>query len=199
MTETSKDGQSRPPKTPDEIRAERIAAIGDPKMRQELDGIANARDAKLAQEIEKQQQNFDKRVVDLREMKIRSANAPQLTPSGMQRAPYLGDTGQARAHSEAKAQIQTHDREYLKNVAKEYNVQIDNRLDAHRDNQAGRAPQQPGVEPERGPAIPLRPTRGPNRYAVIDQQNYAERAKQAETNRENEQARQQQRQRGPQR
>ena len=113
-----------------------------------------------------------------------------------------GDTGQARAHSEAKAQIQTHDREYLKNVAKEYNVQIDNRLDAPRENQAGRAPLAlKPAEPERGPAT-LRPTRGPNRYAVIDQQNYADRAKeQANLNRENEQelARQQQRQRGPQR
>lgn len=199
MTETSKDGQSRPPKSPDEIRAERIAAIADPKMRHELDAIANSRDAKLAQELEKQQQNFDKRVVELREMKIRSANAPQLTPSGMQRAPYLGDAGQARAHSEAKAQIQTHDREYLKNVAKEYNDQIDNRLDAHRENQAGRTPQPGGAEPG-GPAT-LTPRRGPNRYAVIDQQNYAERAKQAEINRENEQdpARQQQRQRGLQR
>jgi hypothetical protein len=196
------DGQSRSQKTPEEIRAERIAAIGDPKIRQELVGVANARDAKLAQEIEKQQQTFDKRVVDLREIKIRSANAPQLTPSGMQRAPYLGDTGQARAHSEAKAQIQTHDREYLKNVAKEYNVQIDNRLDAHHENQAGRAPLAlKPAEPERGPAT-LTPTRGPNRYAAIDQQNYAERAKQqANLNRENEQdpARQQQRQRGLQR
>lgn len=195
------DGQSGPPKTPEQIRAERIAAIGDPKMRQELATIANSRDAKLAQERDKQEQKFDTRVAELRDQKIRSANAPQLTPPGMRRAPYLGDTGQARAHSQATDEIKTLDQQYLKNVAKEYNVQIDNRLDAHRDNQAGRAPQQLGAEPGRAPAIPLRPIRGPNRYAVIDQQNYAERAKQAETNRQNEQdlTRQQQRQRGPQR
>ena len=194
------DGQSGPPKTPEQIRAERIAAIGDPKMRQELATIANSRDAKLAQERDKQEQKFDTRVAELRDQKIRSANAPQLTPSGMQRTPYLGDIGHARAANEAKAQIKTLDQQHLKDVAKEYNVQIDNRLDAHRDNQAGRAIQPPGTELERGPAT-LRPTRGPNRYAVIDQQNYAERAKQAETNRKNEQdlTQQQQRQRGPQR
>ena len=49
------DGQSGPPKTPEQIRTERIAAIGDPKMRQELATIANSRDAKLAQERDKQE------------------------------------------------------------------------------------------------------------------------------------------------
>jgi hypothetical protein len=194
--------QAKTAKTPEQIRTERIDAIGDPKVRQELVGIANARDAKLAQELEKQHQNFDKRVAELRDQKIRSANAPQPAPSGMQRAPYLGDAGQARAHSEATAQIKTLNQQYLQNVAKEYNVQIDNRLDAHRENQAGRAPLAlKPAEPEHGPAT-LTPTRGPKRYAVIDQQNYAERAKQqANLNRENDQdpARQQQRHRGPQR
>ena len=196
------DGQSGPPKTPEQIRAERIAAIADPKMRQELDAIANSRNAKLAQELQKQEQNFDKRVADLRDQKIRSANAPQLTPSGLKRAPYLGDTGHAMAHREATADIKTQDQQYLKNVAKEYNVQIDNRLDAHRDNQAGRAPLAlKPAEPGRGPVAPMRPTREPNRYAVIDRQNYTERANQAEANRKNEQdlTQQQQRQRGPQR
>jgi hypothetical protein len=120
----------------------------------------------------------------------------------MQRAPYLGDTGHARATNEAKAQIKTLDQQHLKDVAKGYNVQIDNRLDAHRENQAGRAPLalKPAA-PERGPVAPMRPTREPNRYAVIDRQNYTERANQAETNRKNEQdlTQQQQRQRGPQR
>ena len=194
------DGQSGPPKTPEQIRTERIAAIGDPKMRQELATIANSRDAKLAQERDKQEQKFDTRVAELRDQKIRSANAPQLTPPGMRRAPYLGDGGQARAHSQATDEIKTLDQQHLKDVAKEYNVQIDNRLDAHRDNQAGRAIQPPGTELERGPAT-LRPTRGPNRYAeLIGQQKYDERAKQAEPNRENEQElARQQRQRGPQR
>jgi hypothetical protein len=197
------DGQSGPPKTPEQIRAERIAAIADPKTRQELDATANSRDAKLAQELEKQQQNFDKRVADLRDQKIRSANAPQLTPSGLQRPPYLGDTGYAMAYREATAEVKTQDQQYLKNVAKEYNVQIDNRLDAHRDNQDGRAPLDlKPAEPGRGPVVtPMRPARGPNRYAAIDRQNYTDRANQAETNRKKEQdlTQQQQRQRGTQR
>jgi hypothetical protein len=197
------DGQSGPQKTPEQIRAERIAAITDPKMRQDLGGIANARDAKLAQERDKQQQNFDKRVVELRDQKIKSTNAPQLTPAGMQRQPYLGETGHARAANEATAQIKTQDQQYLKNVAKEYNVQIDNRLDAHQ-NQAGRTPPplQLSREPDRSSSVtPMKP-RAPNRYAeLIKQQNYAERADQAEPSRDKDMdpTRQQQRQRGPQR
>lgn len=37
----------------------------------------------------------------------------------------------ARTHCDDETQIRTHDREYLKNVAKERNLQIDKRLDAH--------------------------------------------------------------------
>ena len=203
MDDTSKDGQSSSRKTPEEIRAERIAEIGDPKVRQELEGIANTRNSELAEARERQLQNYDERVADLRDQKIRSANAPQLTPPGMQ-SPYLGETGYARATTDAKAQIQTLDHEYLKQLAKEHNDQIDKRLDAHRENQAGRdlsRLQPSGAEPERDSVTPLR-SRASNRYAeLISQQNYAERAKQAELDREKEQdlARQQQRQRGLQR
>jgi len=106
------DGRSNSQKTPEEIRAERIAAVSDPKLRQELDVIAKARDAKLVQERERQEQTFDKRAAELRDQKIRSANAPQLTPRGM-RSPYLGERGHARATIDAKAQIQTLDHSHL--------------------------------------------------------------------------------------
>lgn len=188
MDDASKSGQSRAQKTPEEIRAERIAAVGDPKLRQELEGISKARDTELERVHERQKEKFDTRVAELRDQKIQSANAPQLTPSGM-RTPYLGDIGHLRAENEAKAQIQTHDINYLKQVAKDHNDQIDKRLDAQRENQAV-------AEPERGPADR---SRAPNRYAeLISQQNYAERAKQAELAREKEQTQtlQQQRQRG---
>lgn len=202
MDDTSKDGQSSSRKTPEEIRAERIAEIRDPKLRQKLEGIANTRDAELAQARESQLQNYDKRVAELRDQKIRSANAPQLIPPGM-RSPYLGEDGHARAGIDAKAQIQTQNHDYLKKLAKDHNDQIDKRLDAQRENQAGRdlsRLQPPGAELERDSVTPL--SRAPNRYAeLISQQNYAERAKQAELDREKEQdpARQQQRQRGLQR
>jgi len=143
---------------PEQVRAERIAAVTDPNLRQELDNIAKARDAKLAEEREKQRQSYDKRVGDLRDQKIKSANAPQLTPRGT-RSPYLGETGHARATSDAKAQIQTLDHEYLKKLAREYNGQIDKRLDAHRDIQADREPgriQAPAAEPQRGPTVESR-------------------------------------------
>jgi hypothetical protein len=197
------DGQSISRRTPEEIRAERIATIADPKARQDLDAIAKARDAKLAQERDKQGRNFEKRVSELRDQKIRSANAPQLMPRGM-RSPYLGKDGHERATLDAKAQIQTLDHSHLRNVAKEYNDRIDKRLDAPREIQLAREPArlQPGAEPQRGPVAPMRPARGPNRYAqLIENQNYAERAKQPEPNREKEMdpARQQQRQRGLQR
>jgi hypothetical protein len=196
------DGQSIPPRTPEEIRAERIAAIADPKLRQDLDGIAKARDAKLLQERDRQQQTYDKRVDELRALKMKSANAPQLTPPGM-RSPYLGKDGHELATSDAKAQIQTLDHSYLKNVAKGYNDQIDKRLDAPRENQAARDPARlPSAELQSGTVIPMKPVRAPNRYAeLIEKQNYAQRANQAEPNREKEMdpTRQQQRQRGLQR
>jgi len=137
MDEASKDNRSSSQKTLEEIRAERIAALADPKVRQELDSIAKTRGAELARVRERQDQTYDKRAADLRDQKIRSKNAPQLTPPGM-RTPYLGDIGHARAEKEAKAQIQTQDHEYLKKMAKDHNDRIDTRLDAHHENQTGR-------------------------------------------------------------
>jgi hypothetical protein len=196
MDETSKDGRSSTQKTPEEIRVERIAAIADPKQRQALDGLAKTRDLELARVRERQQETFNSRVAELRDQKIRSANAPQLTPPGM-RTPYLGDVGHARAEIEAKAQVKTQNHEYLKKIAKDHNDQIDKRLDAQRENQIGRNPsEREAAEPERGPATK---SRGPNRYAeLIKAQNYTERANQAELDREKERehTQQQKRQRG---
>jgi len=201
MDETSRAGQSRSQKAPEEIRAERIAAVADPNVRQELDKLAKARDAELALAREKQRDTYDKRVQELRDQKMKSANAPILTPRGM-RAPYLGETGYARATSDAKAEIQTQNHEYLKKLAREYNGQIDKRLDAHRENQAGREPgriQAQEAEPLRAPTVKSRP---PNRYAaLVSRQNYQERAKQAELDRQRtpDPSRQPPRDRGPER
>jgi hypothetical protein len=195
------DGQSISRKTPEEIRAERIAAIADPKLRQDLDALVKARDAKLVQDREKQEQNFDKRVGELRDQKIHSANAPQLTPPGM-RQPYLGKDGHERATFDAKAQIQTLDHSHLKNVAKQYDDQIDKRLISPRENQAAREPARAQQAAESRTVTPMKPARAPNRYAaLVEKQNFAERAQQAEANRKQEMdpARQQQRQRGLQR
>jgi hypothetical protein len=193
MDEASKD--RGPIKSPEQIRAERIAAIDDPKLRQELEAITKTRDAELARVRERQDQTYDKRVAELRDQKIRSKNAPQLTPPGM-RPPYLGDIGHARAEKEATAQIRTHDHEYLKRIAKDHNDLIDTRLDAQREKQTGRAPSGQAAEPQRTPRTK---SRQPNRYAeLIERQNYAERAKEKEPERDKEQERlrQQQRQRG---
>lgn len=182
MDETSKDGRSTSQKPPEQVRAERIAAVPDPKLRQELDAMVQARDAQLLRDKARQEETFDKRVADLRTQKTNAANAPQLMPSGMQ-SQYRGTDGHVRAERDADTQIQTHDREYLKNVAKEHNLQIDKRLDAQHEN-----------------VIPLRPQ---NRAAeLIAQQNYTERAQQqAELDRQKTQdpARQQQQQRDLQR
>jgi len=181
------DGRSTPQRTPEEIRAERIAAVSDPKLREGLDGLVKARDLELVRVREQQKEVFDKRVADLRDSKIKSANAPQLTPSGM-RQPYLGDSGHLKAENEAKEKIQTLNNDYLKQVAKSHNDQIDKQLDAPRENQ-------------RAELVPVQATRSPaaNRYAaLISQQKYTERAQQAELAREKEQSQtlQQQRQRG---
>jgi hypothetical protein len=180
MDETSKDGRSTSQKQPEQVRAERIAAVPDSKLRHELDAMVQARDAQLLRDRARQEETFDKRVADLRTQKTNAANAPQLMPSGMQ-SQYRGKDGYARAERDADIQIRTHDREYLKNVAKEHNIEIDKRLDAHEN------------------VTPLRPQ---SRAAeLIANQNYAARAQEAEAGRQKEQdtARQQQRQPGLQR
>lgn len=191
------DGQSIPPKTPEQIRAERIAAIDDPKLRQQLDEMVKARDAELAQVQDRQKQTLDKRVEELRDKKIEAAHSPQLTPPGY-RSPYLGHDGPALAETHAKTQIQTNDIQFLKNLAREHNDQIDKRLDAPHEATRPAAPQRSAATNLPAPrSLPK-----PNRYAaLIESQNYAARAKEAEANRakENEQDRQQQRERGPQR
>lgn len=58
MDETSRDGQSRSQKTPEQMRAERIAAVRDPKMRQELDAMVKARNAQLVQDKARQDETF---------------------------------------------------------------------------------------------------------------------------------------------
>ena len=182
MDEPAKAGQFTPQKTPEQIRAERIAAVADPKLRQELDAMVKARDAQLVRDEARQTETFDKRVADLRTQKTNSANAPQFMPSGML-SQYRGKDGYERAHSHAETQIRTHDREYLKNVTKEHNLQIDKRLDAQHEN-----------------VIPLR--RESRAADLISQQNYGERAKQqAELDRQKTQdpARQHQQQRDLQR
>ena len=111
------------------------------------------------------------------------------------RTPYLGDIGHARAQKEATAQIRTHDHEYLKRIAKDHNDLIDTRLDKQREKQPGRSPSIQTAEPQR---ILRTKSRQPNRYAeLIERQNYAERAKEKEPDRDKEQERlRQQRPRG---
>jgi len=198
MDDTSKYGQSISRKTPEDIRAERIAAISDPKLRQQLDGMVKARDAKLDQVRDKQRETYTDRVEELRDLKIKTANAPQFTPPGY-RSPYLGNDGHALAESHAKAQIQRNDIQYLKNVAREHNEQIDKRLDANRENQPERTPterQPSALEQQREPSARSSPK--PNRYAaLIESQKYAERAaNEAAQSREKEPERQQKRERG---
>jgi hypothetical protein len=195
MDETEKDGRSSSQKTPEQIRAERIAAVPDPKLRRELEGFVKTREAHLEQVRDRQKETFDSRDAELRQQKINSANAPQLTPSQMRPTPYLGAEGQARAQREAELQVKSLDLDYLKKIAREHNDHIDKRLDAHRTNQIERTPSDRQVaEP-----VPAPRSRGPNRYAeLIKAQNYTARANQAELDREKEQerTRQQQRQRG---
>jgi hypothetical protein len=193
------NAQSIPPKTPEQIRAERIAAIDDPKLRQQLEEMAKARDAKLAEVNDQQNKIFDERVQRLRTQMTNSANGPQFMPLGEQ-SRYRGKEGYERADADARLQIQTHHRDYLIAVAKQHNDQIDKHLD-----NTSREATRPAALQRSAPtnATNLPPARSnpkvPNRYAqVIDSQRYAARAtEEAEANRARE--REQQRQRGPQR
>jgi hypothetical protein len=192
-----KDGQSAPPKTPEQIRADRIAGVDDPQVRQELEKLAAARNTELSKTRERQEEVFAQRATELRDLKLRNARAPQLTPPGT-RSPYLGPNGFALATRDAELQIRAENNEYLRKIAKDHNNQIDQRLDAHRDNQAARDPSVVRLDvSQRGPAT--KP--GEPDYAKIIDPNIANRAKEldAERQRNQEHQREQKRHRGPQR
>ena len=192
------DGPSIPPKTPEQIRAERIAAIDDPKLRQQLEEMVKARDAKLAEVKDQQDKNFDKQVQQLRTQKINSAHGPQLLPPG-EVSRYRGPDGFRRAHADADLQVRTHNPQHLTAVAKAHNDQIDKHLDDASREATRPAALQRSAATNNIPVARSLPK--PNRYAqVIDSQNYAARAaKEAEANRQREREQQQQQQRGPQR
>jgi hypothetical protein len=195
-------GQSIPPKTPEQIRAERIAAIDDPKLRQQLEEMVKARDAKLAEVKDQQDKNFDRQVQQLRTQKINSAHGPQLLPPG-ELSRYRGPDGFRRAHADADLQVRTQNPQFQNAVAKEHNNQIDKHLDnASREATRPAVLQRSATNATNLPSPRSNP-KAPNRYAqVIDSQNYAARAaKEAEANRQREREQQQQRQqqRGPQR
>ncbi len=146
MGDVTKDGQAKNRKTPEEIRADRIAAVTDPKTRQEIDEIVKARDAKLIETIDRQKETLEKRVAVLAEKKMRNADGPHLTPPGMQLQPYIGKSGLARAESDARAQIQTSDHKYRQVIATPYNRDIDHRLDAHERDHAETRRESPSPE-----------------------------------------------------
>jgi uncharacterized protein YdbL (DUF1318 family) len=104
MDEELKKGQSKP-KTPEEIRAERIANLKDPEARAAIKKIEEERTARLA-EINKQQEKIrEERVAQLTQMKVNSRNAPQPAPPGMRPEPVLDLLGRKGAENDARADI----------------------------------------------------------------------------------------------
>jgi hypothetical protein len=136
MPEIPAHNQVKSRKTPEEIRAERVLAVTDPKVKEELAELAKTRDAKLAEAREIQKQRYDKDVVAVRDQKIRTANGPQLTPPGMQPRPYLGVSGHERATMDAKAEVLSRYNTWLRHDARPFNDAIDKKLDAYERTRA---------------------------------------------------------------
>lgn len=149
MSSSTPTNQEKTRKTPEEIRADRIAAVTDTKLRQDLNELVRAREAALAETRETQKQNYDKHVAEIREQKMNSANGPQLTPPGMQTRSYFGVGGYERATMDAKAEVLRQYQNGLKNVALPYNQQIDHHLDAHERDHAETRHETP--TPEKAP------------------------------------------------
>lgn len=136
MPEIPVHNQVKSRKTPEEIRAERVLAVTDPKVKEGLDELAKTREAKLAETREIQKQRYEKDVAAVRDQKIRAANGPQLTPPGMQGRPYLGVAGQERATSDAKAEVLSRYNTWLRHDARPFNDAIDKKLDAYDKSRA---------------------------------------------------------------
>lgn len=118
-------------KTPEIVRAERIAAIEDSAVRQKLGDVAKERDTKVAELRQTQRQNYERHVGEVLDQKLRSASGPQLTPPGMETGPYFGPSGQERAVMDARAEVLRQYQGAEKGLAHTYNKQIDQRLDEH--------------------------------------------------------------------
>jgi hypothetical protein len=107
MDETLKKGQSEKPKTPEEIRAERIANLKDPEARAAIEKVLEDRKAKLIELREKQNQTYERDVAALLKQRETAREGPRPKFPGMKDEPPGLDKEQLGnwRENEAKGEI----------------------------------------------------------------------------------------------
>jgi hypothetical protein len=131
MAQITAQNQAKTRKTPEETRADRIAAVEDLKIRQELDELVKARQAKLVETKDSQQQRFEKDVAFVRAQKLARAGSPQLTPPGVEPERYQGFSGMERATMDSKAEVLRRYKGWSEREAVRFDRQIDQKLDTY--------------------------------------------------------------------
>lgn len=107
-------------KTPEEIRAERIAGVTQPHVRAELEKVVGDREAKVAQIAERQTESFEKDVAAMMASRAAAARNPN----------YRGPAWPATRAAVTQA-VQIKNRAELEREAAPHNQKIDKRLDRY--------------------------------------------------------------------
>lgn len=122
MPETPGGHQEQNRKTDEEIRRERIAAIGEPDLRKQLEGMVCARDAELAEISRAHAEEFERSVAAKMASRASAARDPN----------YRGFAVSATREACTQA-VQVEDRAELESAAKLHNDTIDEKLEGQRE------------------------------------------------------------------
>jgi hypothetical protein len=118
------------PKTAEEIRAERIANLKDPKALAVIAKIEQERNEKLAELRIYQRANFDKWVEQVARQRGQYLNGPRHDPPGHKQGPVIDKDDQQKLRDDAKAEVlrQTKNQERATNML--FDRRTDRELDA---------------------------------------------------------------------
>ena len=117
-------------KTPEEIRAERIANLTDPAARAEILKIQDEKAKRLAEVQAQWKAEYPKRLAELTDAKVRSRTAPSPAPQGLKPDPVLDKETRRRVEHEARADLARMEIRVLKLESEPFDRRTDRLLDA---------------------------------------------------------------------
>lgn len=117
-------------KTPEEIRAERIANLKDPEARAAIDKIEKERAERLTELRTYQWENFDKWLDQVTRQREQSLNGPQLTPPGMKDGPVIDKPDKQQLRENAKAEVYRQTKGQERAINMPFDRRVDRELDA---------------------------------------------------------------------
>jgi hypothetical protein len=117
-------------KTPEEIRAERIANLKDPQAIENIKKIEQERTVELAKLREDQRQNLEKRVEQIAQQREATRNGPQYTPPGMKDGPVIDKDDKQKLRDDARAEVYRQMKGQDRTVDMRFDRKVDRELDA---------------------------------------------------------------------